>query len=455
MGRGGREMKNVKEVTSVIVNKSEELQKRREKAVPRGPYNVTQIFVESAEGALIKDVDGKEYIDFAGGIGIQNIGHNHPKVVEAIQNQVSKFIHTCFHVAPYESYIELAEKLNDLTPGNFEKKTMFVNSGSEAVENAVKIARKYTGKSGVVSFDRGYHGRTLLTLSLTSKVIPYKKGFGPFATNVYRMPYPYYYRSEEGLTNDQIDEQILRKFQDFFLSEASPEDIGAVIMEPVQGEGGFIVPSVKFVKGLKEICEKNNILFIADEIQTGFCRTGKMFAIEHFGVEPDLITMSKSLAGGMPLSAVTGRAEIMNAPDIGQLGGTFAGSPVACAASLAVLEVIEDEQLVERSAWLGEKIRAKFLEFQRKFKEVGDVRNLGPMCALELVKDRSTKEPYKELTAAIVQESWKQGLISLSAGIYGNVLRFLPPVTISEEQLIKGFSILENVITQEIEKKQP
>ncbi|MBM7649864.1 4-aminobutyrate aminotransferase/(S)-3-amino-2-methylpropionate transaminase [Bacillus ectoiniformans] len=439
---------------ATTVDKATELQKRREKAVPRGPYNVTQIYVESAEGALIKDVNGKEYIDFAGGIGIQNIGHNHPKVVEAIQNQVSKFIHTCFHVAPYESYIELAEKLNALTPGNFEKKTMFVNSGSEAVENAIKIARKYTGKPGVVSFDRGYHGRTLLTLSLTSKVVPYKKGFGPFATDTYRMPYPYYYRSEDSLTNDQVDDQILEKFKDFFLSEASPEDIGAVIIEPVQGEGGFVVPSARFVQGLKKICEENNILFIADEIQTGFCRTGKMFAIEHFGVEPDLMTMSKSLAAGMPLSAVTGRAEVMNAPDIGQLGGTFAGSPVSCAASLAVLDVIEEEKLVERSAWLGEKIQAKFNEFQQKFKEVGEVRGLGPMCAFELVKDRETKTPDKELTAAIVQESWKQGLISLSAGIYGNVLRFLPPVTITEEQLEKGFSILEQVIAQEIAKKQ-
>ncbi|MDR7236452.1 4-aminobutyrate--2-oxoglutarate transaminase [Neobacillus drentensis] len=448
-------MVNVKEVTNVEASKTAELKQRREKAVPRGPYHVTGIYVDSAKGAIIKDVDGKEYIDFAGGIGIQNIGHNHPKVVEAIQNQLSKFIHTCFHVAPYESYIELAEKLNEVTPGNFEKQTMFVNSGSEAVENAIKIARKYTGKSGVVSFDRAYHGRTLLTLSLTSKVEPYKKGFGPFANETYRMPYPYYYRSEDSMTNEQIDDQILNKFKDFFLTEASPEAIGAIIMEPVQGEGGFIVPSARFVQGLKRICEENNILFIADEIQTGFCRTGKLFAIEHFGVEPDLITMSKSLAAGMPLSAVTGKKEIMNAPGIGQLGGTFAGSPLACAAGLAVLNVIEEENLVERSAWLGERIQAKLRKFQEKFPVIGEVRALGAMCALELVTDRETKTPNKALTGNIVEASWKQGLISLSAGIYGNVLRFLPPVTITEEQLEKGLSILENVIAQEVEKKQP
>src|SRR5699024_8779300 len=356
------------------------------------------------------------------------------------------------HVAPYESYIQLAERLNDATPGDFAKKTMFVNSGSEAVENAIKMARKYTGKSGIIVFERAYHGRTLLTMDLTSKVMPYKKGFGPFTNEVYRLPYPYYYRSDDRLSSDEVDEIILERLKDFFISEASPEDIGAVVIEPVQGEGGFVVPSARFMQGLKKICEENNIVFIADEIQTGFCRTGKMFAVEHFGIEPDLITMSKSLAGGMPLSAVTGRAEIVDAPEVGQIGGTFAGSPVSCAAGLAVLDIIKEEHLVERSAWMGEKIQSQFHEWKDKYEVIGDVRGLGPMCAIELVTDRETKEPATTLTANIVHASWQQGLISLSAGLYSNVLRFLPPVTMDEETLDKGLAILERVIKEEVEK---
>lgn len=432
--------------------KTEELQERRDKAVARGPYHVTGLYVESADGAVIKDVEGKEYIDFAGGIGIQNVGHNHPKVVQAIQEQVERFIHTCFHVAPYESYIQLAERLNDATPGDFAKKTMFVNSGSEAVENAIKMARKYTGKSGIIVFERAYHGRTLLTMDLTSKVMPYKKGFGPFTNEVYRLPYPYYYRSDDRLSSDEVDEIILERLKDFFISEASPEDIGAVIIEPVQGEGGFVVPSKRFMQGLKKICEDNHIVFIADEIQTGFCRTGKLFAMEHFGVEPDLVTMSKSIAGGMPLSAVTGRAEIVDAPEVGQIGGTFAGSPVACAAGLAVLDVIEEENIVERSAWMGEKIQSTFRKWQEKYDVIGDVRGLGPMCAIELVKDRETKEPAADLTATVVNESWQHGLISLSAGLYSNVLRFLPPITMDEKTLDLGLTILEKVIQEEAKK---
>ncbi|HEX6595243.1 MAG TPA: 4-aminobutyrate--2-oxoglutarate transaminase [Bacillota bacterium] len=432
--------------------KTEELQERREQAVARGPYQVTGLYVETAQGAIIKDVEGKEYIDFAGGIGIQNIGHNHPKVVKAVQEQVDQFIHTCFHVAPYESYIQLAERLNAVTPGEFKKKTMFVNSGSEAVENAIKMARKYTGKSGIIVFERAFHGRTLLTMDLTSKVMPYKKGFGPFTNEVYRLPYPYYYRSDEQLTVDEIDDIMLKKLHDFFITEASPEEIGAVIIEPVQGEGGFVVPSVRFMQGLKKICEESNIVFIADEIQTGFCRTGKLFAMEHFGIAPDLMTMSKSIAGGLPLSAVTGRAEIVDAPEVGQIGGTFAGSPVSCAAGLAVLDVIEEEHLIERSAWMGEKIQSTFRKWQEKYDVIGDVRGLGPMCAMELVKNRQTKEPATDLTAQIVNESWQHGLISLSAGVYSNVLRFLPPITMDGETLHLGLTILEKVIQQEVEK---
>ncbi|MED4352860.1 4-aminobutyrate--2-oxoglutarate transaminase [Schinkia azotoformans] len=433
------------EVTNAVKSpQSLILHERRMKAVPKAPYNITQVYVESAQGATVYDIDGNRYIDFAGGIGIQNVGHCHPKVVRAVQEQAAKSIHTCFHVAPYESYIELAERLNEITPGSFEKKTMFLNSGAEAVENAVKIARKYTGKPGVISFDRGYHGRTLLTMSLTSKVKPYKHGFGPFANSTYKMPYPYYYRAPENMDPDSYDDFLLSRFEDFFVADASPDEIGAVIMEPVQGEGGFIVPSKKFVQGVKRICEQHDILFIADEIQTGFGRTGLLFGMNHFDVAPDLLTMSKSLAAGMPLSAVTGRAAIMDTPDAGQLGGTFAGSPMACAASLAVLDVIEEEEIVKKAQNVGRQLMAAFHHLQNKFELIGDVRGLGAMCAMELVEDRNTKEPATAKTAEIVKYCWQHGLFALSAGMYSNVLRFLPPLIISDDELNEGISILES-----------
>ncbi len=428
--------------------KSAELHKKRLEEVPRGPYNITEVYIESAKGAVLQDVDGNEYIDFAGGIGMQNVGHNHPKVVKAVKDQVDKAIHTCFHVAPYESYIELAARLNELTPGEFKKKTMFANSGAEAVENAVKIIRKHTGRPGVISFDRGYHGRTLLTMSLTSKVRPYKHGFGPFASSVYRLPYPYYYRAEDGMSEAQVDDIILQEFQRFFIGEVDAGEIGAVILEPVQGEGGFIVPSKNFVQGVKSICEDNGILFIADEIQTGFGRTGKLFAMENFDVAPDLTTLSKSLAAGMPLSAITGRAEVMDASEAGQLGGTFSGSPVSCAAGLAVLDVLEEEKLVERGRLIGKRIHDKMNELKEKFDLIGDVRGIGAMWAVELVKDRQTKEPAKEEAAQIVKTCWQNGLFALSAGTYGNVLRFLPPLVIENSELEEGLTILEKAIEQ-------
>ncbi|MED0679543.1 4-aminobutyrate--2-oxoglutarate transaminase [Aneurinibacillus thermoaerophilus] len=428
--------------------KSAKLHARRQEAVPVGPYHVTPLYIQSAQGAIVIDVDGNELIDFAGGIGMQNIGHCHPKVVKAIQEQAAASIHSCFHVMPYESYIELAEKLNEKTPGDFKKKTMFANSGAEAVENAVKIARKATGRSAVVSFERGYHGRTLMTMSLTSKVNPYKHGFGPFAPETYKLPYPYYYRAPQGMLPEELDEQVLHHFEQFFLGEVGADHIAAIIMEPVQGEGGFIVPSTTFVQGVRRICDKYGILMIADEIQTGFARTGKLFAMENYGVAADITTMSKSIAAGMPLSAITGRAELMDAPGAGQLGGTFAGSPVACAAGLAVLDVIEEENLVERAQVIGDRMMNAFRSWQEKYDLIGDVRGLGAMVALELVKDRVTKEPAKEETGKIVTECWNNGLIGLSAGIFGNVLRFLPPLVITDEHLEKGLHILEQAIAK-------
>ncbi|MDF2085811.1 4-aminobutyrate--2-oxoglutarate transaminase [Bacillus pseudomycoides] len=438
----------LKEKQNIVTTKSDRLHERRNNAVPEGPYNITQLYVGSAKGAIITDVDGNELIDFAGGIGMQNVGHCHPKVVQAIQSQVESSIHSCFHVAPYESYIELAERLNELTPGDFKKKTMFANSGAEAVENAVKIARKATGRSAVVSFERAYHGRTLLTMSLTSKVKPYKHGFGPFASDVYKLPYPYYYRAEDGMTKEEVDGRILAYFERFMLEEVASDNIATIILEPLQGEGGFIVPSATFIQGVRNLCDKYGIIMIADEIQTGFARTGSLFAMDHFGVAPDLMTFSKSIAAGMPLSAVTGRAELMDAPGPGQLGGTFSGSPVACAAALAVLDVIEEEQLVKRAEVIGSRMMEVFHSWKEKYELIGDVRGLGAMMAIELVKDRNTKEPATEEVKAIMQETHNKGVITISAGIYGNVLRFLPPLVITDEQLEEGLHILETAIAK-------
>lgn len=438
----------LKEKKNIVTTKSSALHERRKNAVPEGPYNITELYVQSAKGAIITDIDGNELIDFAGGIGMQNVGHCHPKVVKAIQEQVESSIHSCFHVAPYESYIALAERLNELTPGDFKKKTMFANSGAEAVENAVKIARKATGRSAIVSFERAYHGRTLLTMSLTSKVKPYKHGFGPFASEVYKLPYPYYYRADEGLTQEEVDSQILSYFERFMLEEVASDNIAAIILEPLQGEGGFIVPTNTFMQGVRNICDKYGIVMIADEIQTGFARTGSLFAMDHFGVVPDLMTFSKSIAAGMPLSAVTGRAELMDAPGPGQLGGTFSGSPVACAAALAVLDVIEEENLVKRAAEIGERMMEVFHSWKEKYELVGDVRGIGAMTAIELVKDKETKELATEEVKAIMKETHSKGVITISAGIYSNVLRFLPPLVITDEQLEEGLTILEAAIAK-------
>jgi 4-aminobutyrate aminotransferase/(S)-3-amino-2-methylpropionate transaminase len=440
--------KNENTSLNIPGNGSQALHERRMKAVPQGPYHVTPIYVKEARGALVTDVDGNTLIDFAGGIGIQNVGHCHPKVLKAVHEQVDQSIHTCFHVFPYESYISLAEKLNEKTPGDFEKKTMFVNSGAEAVENAIKIARAATGRKAVLSFSRAYHGRTLMTMSLTSKVKPYKFGFGPFAPETYKIPYPYYYHAPEGVTPEELDAQLLSQIEDMFLGEVTAEDVAAIIMEPVQGEGGFIVPSANFVKGIREICNKYGILLIADEIQTGYARTGKLFAMEHYGVAADLMTSSKSIAAGLPLSSVTGRAELMDAPGAGQLGGTFAGSPVACAAGLAVLEVIEEENLCQRAQEIGDKMIARFKEMQQKYELIGDVRGLGAMVAMEMVTDRQTKAPATAAVAEIVKDTWKNGLVSLSAGLNSNVLRFLPPLVVTDEQLEKGLDILEASIAR-------
>ncbi|UUZ87099.1 4-aminobutyrate--2-oxoglutarate transaminase [Paenibacillus sp. P26] len=420
--------------------------KRREEHVPRGPFNTVPTFAAKAEGALLTDVDGNTFIDFAGGIGSLNAGHCPPAVVEALKDQLDRYLHPSFHVVMYEPYVALAEKLNEITPGSHRKKTFFLNSGAEAVENAVKIARKYTGRRAVISFERGFHGRTYMAMSLTSKVKPYKNGFGPFAPDTYKMPYPYYYRSPHGMTPEETDDYILRKFEDLFLSEVPGEEVAAVIMEPVQGEGGFVIPSARFVQGVKALCDRYGILFIADEVQTGFGRTGKNFAMEHFGVVPDLMTMSKSIAAGLPISAVTGRADIMDAPGVGEIGGTYGGSPLGCVAALKVIEMLEEQRLAERAALIGNVVSERFRRLQQEVDRIGDIRSLGAMCAMELVKDPAGKEPDKELTNRVLQEAYRNGVIVMGAGLYGNVIRFLSPLVITDEQLAEGLDVLEQAL---------
>nr|WP_100401992.1 4-aminobutyrate--2-oxoglutarate transaminase [Bacillus sp. FJAT-42315] len=423
--------------------KSKALLERRQAAVVRGVSNGVPSFAAKAEGALITDVDGNTFIDFVGAIGTMNVGHCHPKVKEAIHKQVDEYIHPGFNVMMYEPYIELCEKLIDLAPGDHEKQAILFNSGAEAVENAVKVARKYTKRTGVISFSRAYHGRTLLTMTMTSKVKPYKYEFGPFAPEVYKAPFPYTYRRPEGTTEEQYVDSVISQFEDFFVNDVAPESVAAVIMEPVQGEGGFIPAPQKFIEAVYAICKKHGILFIADEIQTGFGRTGKQFAIEHFGIVPDLMTVSKSMAAGVPISGLIGRKEVMEAAAPGELGGTYSGSPLGCAAALAVIDIMEEEKINERGAVLGQLVMDRLSQLAEKYEAIGEIRGLGSMVAVELVKDRTTKEPNKELTNAIIAEANNRGLLIISAGAYGNVLRFLMPLVITDEQVAEGLEILE------------
>jgi 4-aminobutyrate aminotransferase / (S)-3-amino-2-methylpropionate transaminase / 5-aminovalerate transaminase len=438
--------------TEIPGPKAKQLLERKVANVPRGPFNTMLTFAAKGEGALLTDVDGNTFIDFAGAIGTLNAGHCPESVVKAIKQQLDAYIHPCFHVMMYEPYISLAEKLNAIVPISGPKKTFFLNSGAEAVENAIKIARKYTGRKGIISFERGFHGRTYMAMSLTSKVKPYKHGFGPFAPDTYKLPYPYYYRAPEGMSEREVDEYILERVRDFFLAEVPPEEIAAMILEPVQGEGGFVVPSPYFVQSLYEICKQYGILFIADEIQTGFARTGKMFAVEHFAIEPDLVTMSKSIAAGFPISAVTGRADIMDAPGIGEIGGTYGGSPLGCVAALKVIEMIENEHLMGRAHEIGTMMMERMKKWESDVPFIGNVRGLGAMCALEIVKDKKTKEPDKERTVRLLQMIQQNGVIVLSAGLYSNVIRFLPPLVITNEQLTEGLDVIEQTIMHHLQK---
>ena len=422
---------------------NQELMALREEHVPRGPFNITPIFVKRARGAIIEDVEGKNYIDFAGGIGVENVGHCAEQVVSAIKEQAEQFIHTCFHVAMYEPYVELARRMNEITPGDFPKKTFFVNSGAEAVENGVKIARYATKRAAIIAFRNAFHGRTYMAMTLTSQVKPYKWGFGPFCPEVYRMPYAYCYRCPFGLKYPACEIYCADYLEEFFTGNVAADAVAAVIAEPVQGEGGFIVPPPEYFKRIKAICENHGILFIMDEIQSGMGRTGKLFACEHFDVIPDIILTGKSIAAGLPLAGISGKADIMDRPHVGGLGGTYSGNPLSCKAGLAVLDLLQGE-LLEKAVQLGEKVRDRLLNLQEKYEIIGDVRGLGPMIGMELVKDRQSKEPAPDETQELVKRCYENGLIVLRCGAYHNVIRILVPLVITDEQLERGFAILED-----------
>ena len=419
---------------------------KRKQYIVRGVSNGNLAIAKEAKGATVTDLDGEQWIDFASAIGVLNVGQSQPKVVAAVKEQAEKFLLPGFNVIMYDSYIQLAEKLVEITPGHHEKQVILLNSGAEAVENAVKIARKYTKKQAVVAFTNGYHGRTNLTMGLTSKVKPYKYEFGPFAPEIYKAPYPYMYRKPKGLSDEAYIDYMIEQFHDFFISTVAADTVACVIMEPIQGEGGFIVPPKRFVQAVAKFCKDHDIIFIADEIQTGFARTGTTFAIEQFDVVPDLMTVSKSLAAGLPLSGVIGRKEIMEAANPGELGGTYAGNPVACEAALAVIDILHEEKLCEKAQALGERIKKHLYGYAKKYSFVGEIRGLGAMVAVEIVDEQ--KAPNKEATATIAQYANANGLLLLTAGVKSNVIRFLAPLVITDEELEKGLAILDRAFEE-------
>ena len=433
-------------VTEIPGPASLELTKRRAAAVSAGVGKTVPVFAARAAGGIVEDVDGNRLIDLGSGIAVTTIGSSAPRVVDAVRAQVAEFTHTCFMVTPYEQYVAVAEQLNRLTPGSGEKRSVLFNSGAEAVENAVKIARSYTRKQAVVAFDHAYHGRTNMTMALTAKSMPYKSGFGPFAPEVYRAPLSYPFR--DGLIDKEMatdGELAARRAIDVIAKQVGAQNLAAVIIEPIQGEGGFIVPAEGFLPALLDWCRRHDVVFVADEVQTGFARTGAMFACEHEGIEPDLICIAKGIADGLPLSAVTGRAEIMDAPHPSGIGGTFGGNPVACAAALATIDTIEADGLIERAGQIERLMKDRLLALQAADDRIGDVRGRGAMIAVEFVKP-DTAEPDAALTSALAAAAHAAGVIVLTAGTFGNVVRFLPPLTISDELLIEGLDVLAGLL---------
>ena len=416
-----------------------ELNELKQKYVAAGAASPATAFADRAENAEIWDADGNRFIDFAGGIGVLNVGHRHPKVVAAVKAQLDKVMHTCQTVMPYEGYVKVAEKLSHIVPVRGHAKVMLANSGAEALENAVKIARAATGRSNVICFDGGYHGRTFYTMAMNGKVAPYQTDFGPMPGTVFRAPYPVPYH---GVSEDEA----IRGLKMTLKTDANPKDTAAIILEPVLGEGGCYPAPTSFLKKIREICDEHGMLMIIDEVQSGFGRTGKMFAIEHSGVEPDMMTMAKSMADGMPISAIVGTDKVMDASGPNSLGGTYTGSPTACAAALAVMEIFEEENILEKSQALGEKLAARFNEWQGKFDCIDHVRNMGAMAAFELVNNKTDRTPDPELAAALCKKAREEGLILLSCGMYGNTIRFLMPVTIEDDVLNEGLDIIESCL---------
>jgi 4-aminobutyrate aminotransferase / (S)-3-amino-2-methylpropionate transaminase / 5-aminovalerate transaminase len=425
--------------TAIPGPRSKEILERKDKVIA-GPLSIfLPVVVAEGRGATLTDVDGNTFIDFTGGVGCLNVGHAHPRVVEAVQEQAARFLHTDFTIVPYETYVTLAERLLALAPFRGPAKAAFFNAGTEAIENAIKFARSHTKRPAVIAFEGGFHGRTLLAMTMTSKTHPYKAGLGPFAPEVYRLPFAQDYRGPSAA-------EALATLERALVTHVSAESVAAIVVEPIQGEGGFVVAPHEFLEGLRRICDDNGIVLVVDEVQTGFGRTGKLFAIEHYDVEPDLITIAKSIAAGLPLSGVLGRAEIMDAPVPGAVGGTYVGNPVAQAAALAVLDVFDDEGVLERAAAVGETIRTRMLGWQERFDEIGDVRGLGAMLAIELVHDRVSKNPAPELVSAVCDHAFRNGLLLLSAGTYSNVVRVLVPLTIADAELEEALSVWEQAL---------
>ena len=425
--------------TAIPGPRSREIVERKERVVASPLSLYLPIVAAEGRGATLTDVDGNTFIDFSGGVGCLNVGHAHPRVVDAVQEQAARFLHTDFTVVPYEVYVSLAERLLALAPFSGPARAAFFNAGTEAVENAVKFARAYTGRPAVIAFEGAFHGRTLLSMSLTSKTHPYKAGLGPFAPEVYRVPFANEYRGTS-------TEDALAALERAFATTVAAETVAAIVIEPVQGEGGFVVAPREFMQGVRNICDERGIVLIVDEVQTGFGRTGRMFAIEHYGVEPDLITVAKSIAAGLPLSGVLGKVEIMDAPGDSQIGGTYVGNPVAQAAALAVLDVFEEEGLVERAQQIGETIRARMDGWQRRWPQIGDVRGLGAMLALELVRDPATKEPAPDIASAVTTKAAERGLLLLKSGIYSNCIRVLTPLVITESELDEALAVWEQAL---------
>jgi 4-aminobutyrate aminotransferase/(S)-3-amino-2-methylpropionate transaminase len=433
-------------VTEIPGPKSNALVARREAATPRGASKLTQIAINHADGAAVHDVDGNTLLDFAGGIGTLAAGHCPPQVVSALQAQAEKLIHLCAIVGTYEPYVRVAELLNEITPGDHAKKTVLMNSGAEAVETAVKIARAHTGRQAIIVFEGGYHGRTNMTMAMTSKYALFKQGFGPFAPEVYRLPFPNLYRRPDELSEEAFVQYAIDRLENAFIAQVDPSAVAAIVIEPVQGEGGFIPTPPRFLERIRDLCDEHGMLMIADEIQCGFGRTGKLFAIEHYNIVPDLITTAKSLAAGMPLAAVTGHADMMDAPHPGGLGGTYSGNPLACVAAIEAIEMIRQPQFLERVTHIGDILRERLNAIKADNPLVGDVRGMGSMLAMELVSDRESKTPAAEQTSQVNAETLKRGVITIRAGLYSNCVRFLPPLTISDDELHEGLDVVAEAV---------